>query len=95
MPVTGDPQPITILPAQINLVPEQPGFFISLQLQTDGTVSQQIQDEVQQSLIDWLQEWPGRSTVADVTGNRYQTLLYSVGPTNPIYVPPPPEGLAS
>ncbi len=28
---------------------------------------------------------------ADVTGGRYDTLLYLISPTNPVPPPPPPE----
>jgi hypothetical protein len=91
MPIEPNPQPVTAWPNQVNIPPEDPRFFLSLQVHTDGTPSEAEADAMLQSLIDHLQEWPGRNPLANVTGSRYQSLLYLVTPTNPIPLPPGPE----
>jgi len=91
MPIQPDPQAITAWPNQVNIPSQDPRFFLSLQVQTDGTPTETESDAVLQSLIDHLQEWPGRLEVGDVTGSRYQTWLYLVTPTNPNPPPDPPE----
>ncbi len=91
MPVEPNPQPIEAWPRQINV--PFPGLSITIQVQGDGsgTVTPQETDEMLQDLIDYLQEWPDKMAGADVTGGRYDTLLYLISPTNPVPPPPPPE----
>jgi hypothetical protein len=91
MPVQPDPQAIQGWPNQVNIPTQDQRFFLSIQVQTDGTPSQEDQDQFLQELIDYFQEWPGRHPNLDVTGSRYQSWLYLVTPTNPIPPPPPPE----
>lgn len=91
MPIEPDPQQIMAWPNQVNIPTEDPRFFLALQVQTDGTPTEAEADAMLQSLIDHLQDWPGRHPLADVTGSRYQTLLYLVSPTNPIPPQDPPE----
>lgn len=91
MPIEPNPTPVMAWPNQVNIPPGDARFFLSLQIQTDGTPTEAEADAVLQSLIDHLQEWTGRHPEANVTGSRYQSLLYLVTPTNPIPPPDPPE----
>lgn len=91
MPIEPNPQTVMAWPNQVNIPTDDPRFFLSLQIQTDGTPTEAEADAMLQSLIDHLQEWPGRHDQANVTGSRYQSLLYLVTPTNPIPPPPDPE----
>src|SRR6186713_2775848 len=91
MPIEPNPQSVTAWPNQVNIPCATPGFFLSIQLQTDGTPTVETQDQLLQELIDYLQEWPGRDPLANVTGQKYDTKLYFVSPTNPIPPPDPPE----
>ena len=92
MPIEPDPQPIMAWPHQVNIpVPDGVGMFLSLQIQSDGTASQEAMDATLQDLVDYLQEWPGRRPDTNVTGQKYETLLYMVSPTDPVDLPPPPE----
>ena len=90
MPIDGDPQSVNGWPNQVNIPAAAPGFFLSIQVQTDGTPDLAAQDALLQDLIDYLQDWPGRDPNLNVTGSRYQTQLWNVLPTNPIPPPPPP-----
>lgn len=91
MPVQPDPQAIPGWPNQVNIPSADQRFYLSIQIQTDGTPDQAAQDALLQSLIDHFQEWPGRLQSENVTGSRYQTWLYLVTPTNPIPPLDPPE----
>lgn len=97
MPVLPDPQPIEAWPRQVNV--SAPGVSISVQIQDDGsgTATTEAKDAMLQELIDYLQEWPGKLPGSNVTGSKYDTLLYSVTATNPEVIDPPeeePEGMA-
>jgi hypothetical protein len=91
MPVQPDPQPIEAWPRQVNV--SAPGVSISVQIQNDGsgTATPEALDAMLQDLIDYLQEWPGKLAGSNVTGSKYDTLLYSVTATNPEVVDPPEE----
>jgi hypothetical protein len=85
----GDGQPVQVFPAQLS-VPTTNGLFISAQVQSDGTATDEVVEGTLQSLIDHLQTWPGRDPGANVTGQVYSVLLFPATPTNPIPPPPPP-----
>jgi hypothetical protein len=92
MPTQPNPQPLVMWPHQANVPAE--GMSISVQIQSDGTGEPDL-DAVLQDLIDYLQDWPGRHPDANVTGQKYDVLLYAVTPTDPIQViqpEPEPEG---
>ena len=96
MPVLPDPQPIEAWPRQVNV--SAAGMSIGVQIQSDGsgTATPAELDATLQELIDYLQEWPGKLPGSNVTGSKYDTLLYSVTATNPEVIDPPeeePEGL--
>jgi hypothetical protein len=97
VPVEPNPQPIDAWPRQVNI--SAPGMSIGVQIQSDGsgTATAADLDDALQSLIDFLQEWPGKIPGSNVTGSKYDTLLYLVSPTNPEPPPDPPveepEGL--
>jgi hypothetical protein len=91
MPLEPNPQPIEAWPRQVNV--SAVGMSISVQIQGDGsgTATPQQLDATLQELIDYLQDWPGKLAGSNVTGNRYDTLLYMVSPTDPEPLPDPPE----
>lgn len=89
MPVQPDPQPISAWPHQANIPTE--GMFVTVQIQSDGTTPIEEMDATLQSLIDFLQDWPGKLPNSDVTGSKYDTLLYTITPTNPINPPVQPQ----
>jgi hypothetical protein len=85
MPIQPDPQHVQMLPHQVQIpVTEETHMFLSLQIQNDGQATMEAMDEVLQSLVDHLQTWPGRHPTADVSGQKYDTLLYIATPTDPI-----------
>lgn len=90
MPVEPNPQPVMIMPHQVSvpMTPES-GAWVSVQIQNNGATPEAM-DAMLQSLIDHLQEWPGKDPNANVTGSKYETLLVSVTPTDPVPVPDPP-----
>lgn len=85
----GNPQPVQLFPAQIN-VPTDNGLFISISVQGDGTQAADAVEVATLSLVDLLQDWPGRHPLADVTAQLYNTEMVPATPTNPIPPPPPP-----
>jgi hypothetical protein len=91
MPVEPNPQPIEAWPRQVNI--SAPGVSISVQIQNDGsgTATPEALDAMLQDLIDFLQDWPGKIPGSNVTGSKYDTLLYLVSPTDPEPLPDPPE----
>jgi hypothetical protein len=90
MPIDQVPQLVPMMPHQVNVpLPDGAGMFVSVSIQTDGTATPEAMDTALQELVDYLQEWPGRRVDANVTGTKYDTLMYGVQPTNPI---PPPDG---
>lgn len=91
MPLEPNPQPIEAWPRQVNV--SATGMSISVQIQSDGsgTATPQVLDATLQELIDYLQDWPGKLVGSNVTGQRYDTLLYAVSPTDPEPLPDPPE----
>jgi hypothetical protein len=91
MPVEPNPQPIEAWPRQVNV--SAPGVSISVQIQNDGsgTATPEALDAMLQELIDYLQDWPGKLPGSNVTGSKYDTLLYVVTPTDPEVVDPPEE----
>lgn len=91
MPIEPDPFPVVAWPNQVNIPSQDPRFYLSLPIQTDGTPSEAESDAMLQSLIDHLQTWPGRLEGANVTGSRYQANLFLVTPTDPVPPPDPPE----
>ena len=91
MPIEPNPQAVSAWPHQINIPAATPGLFLSVQIQSDGTATPVVMDDTLQSLIDHLQTWPGRDPNQNVTGSKYDTLLYLVNPTNPIPLPDPPD----
>lgn len=91
MPELPDPQPVMIMPHQINVpMTQESGAWVSVQVQNGGA-TEQAMDAMLQSLIDHLQTWPGKDPNADVTGSKYETLLVQVAPTNPVPTPDPPD----
>ncbi len=85
---TGEAQPITIFPAQIN-VPHSV-LYIGMTIQANGSPEADLAlAPVLQELIDLLQTWPGR--LADVTGQLYGSTLAPVTPTDPDPLPDPPD----
>lgn len=92
MPVEPDPQSVAAWPHQINVpTPDGSGMYVSLSIQSDGTATPEAMDAALQDLVDYLQAWSGRRVDANVTGLKYDTLLYTISPTNPIPLPDPPE----
>ena len=97
MPIEPNPQTVMAWPHQANVpvpVPQgasSAGMFVTVQVQTDGTATVEALDATLQSLIDHLQTWPGRDPQADVMGQKYDTSLYTVTPTDPIDPPDPPD----
>jgi hypothetical protein len=92
VPIDPVPQSMAGWPHQVNIpLPDGAGMFVNLSIQSDGTATTEAMDATLQSLVDHLQEWPGRRPDANVTGQKYDTLLYAVTPTNPIPPPPDPE----
>jgi hypothetical protein len=90
VPIQPNPQQIAAWPHQAN-VPVTSGMFITVQVQGNGQNTVEELDATLQSLIDHLQTWPGRDPNANVTGGKYDTLLYLVSPTDPIDLPDPPD----
>lgn len=85
---TGEAQPVSMMPAQIN-VPAS-NLFISMSVQSDSSPQGNAALETSvQGLVDLLQTWPGR--IADVTGQLYDTTLAPVTPTDPDPLPDPPD----
>lgn len=85
---TGEPQPLSIFPAQISV--PHPSLYIGMTIQSTGTPEGDAALPVTlQELIDLLQTWPGR--LADVTGQLYGSTLAPVTPTDPDPLPDPPE----
>ena len=85
---TGDPQSISLFPAQVS-VPHT-DLYIGMTIQSNGTPEADAALEtVVQELVDLLQTWEGR--LADVTAQLYGSTLASVTPTNPDPLPDPPE----
>lgn len=83
MPTDSNSQIVALMPRQVQ-IPTDNGMFISLQIQGDGTPTEDALDATLQSLVDFLQEWPGRHPLQDVQGQNYQTRLFFVRPANPI-----------
>ncbi len=81
MPTDPKSQIVAIMPRQVQ-IPTATGMFISLQIQGDGTPTEDDMDATLQSLVDFLQEWPGRHPQLNVTGQNYQTRLFTVWPEN-------------
>jgi hypothetical protein len=81
MPIQPDPQVLSVWPHQINV--PHPDMFVTVQMQQDPTRDPVDVDALQQDLIDYLQEWPGKLAGADVTGILYNVRLYNVLPTDP------------
>jgi hypothetical protein len=93
MPRNGDPQQVNVFPAQIN-IPVDPGLFITVQIQGDGSPEAAARIEpTQQDLIDYLQDWPGKLDRSDITGSFYECDLFLVNPTHMVPGDPPPDGL--
>lgn len=86
----GDPQPVQLFPAQIN-VPTANGLMIGIQVQSDGNASPEVVSAAVLDLIDLLQEWSGKAPNSDVTGQIYEVALVAATPTNPAPLPDPPE----
>jgi hypothetical protein len=85
MPVEPNPTPIMAWPHQVNVpVPDGVGMFISVQIQSDGTATPEAMDDTLQDLVDYLQAWSGRRQDSNVTGQKYDSLLYTITPTNPV-----------
>ena len=91
MPIQPNPQPVSAWPHQVNVPVPGSEMFIAIQIQNSGQATAEEMDATLQSLVDHLQEWPGRDPIANVTGNKYDTLLYTVTPTDPIDPPDPPD----
>lgn len=87
MPTEPNPQPLSIWPHQIDVPAE--GMSIGVQIQSNGGATPEQLDATLQDLIDYLQGWPGRVPVSNVTGSKYGVLLYAVTPTDPVVVAPP------
>ena len=87
---TGSPQPVQLMPAQIN-VPTDNGLFINVSVQSDGTSPEGAIPAAVQQLVDLLQGWEGRHPLGDVAGQLYDSTLSAVTPTNPVPPPLPPE----
>jgi hypothetical protein len=84
---TGEAQPISIFPAQIN-VPHL-NLYIGMTVQANGTPEADTAlPTVVQELVDLLQTWEGR--LADVTAQLYGSTLAAVTPTDPDPLPDPP-----
>lgn len=91
MPILPDPQAIQGWPNQIIIpLPPGSGMYLALQIQLDGTAADEDVEATIQELVDYLQEWTGRDPGQNVTGQKYETWLYTITPTNPIAPPPPP-----
>jgi hypothetical protein len=86
----GDPQPVQLFPAQIN-VPTANGLMIGMQVQSDGTATPETLNEAVMSLVDLLQGWPGKHPGGDVTAQIYEVALVPATPTDPVPPPDPPE----
>jgi hypothetical protein len=85
MPIQPDPQSVIAWPHQANVpMQDDAHMFVSVQIQSDGQAAPEEMDAVLQSLVDHLQAWPGRRPDGNVTGNKYDTLLYTVTPTDPV-----------
>lgn len=94
MPVIGDPQPVQLFPAMIN-VPTESGLFVTVQVQSDGSQDATAMiPQVVQELTDLMQSWPGRQQIGNVSAQIYDVELSMVGPTDPVDQQPtdPPEG---
>lgn len=90
MPINPVPQHVPAYPYQINIPADDDGYFITIQIQGDGTPTTPQLDAMTQNLIDYMQEWPGRDPQANVTGIKYDLQYFDVQPTDPIAPPPPP-----
>lgn len=87
MPTEPNPTPVTIFPHQANV--PAPGMTLTVQIQSDGTDPDADLDGTLQEIVDYLQAWPGRLPGGNATGQKYQSLLYTVTATNPDPVPDP------
>lgn len=92
MPVLPNPQPFAAWPHSLNVaMPTGSGMSVQVSLQSDGTADPAAMDATLQSLVDYLQAWPGKAPGTDVLGQKYDTLIYTVGPTDPEPPPADPE----
>lgn len=91
MPIDDNPTVIPMLPHQISVPVDNDLVFITVMVQNGGQATMGELDGLLMSLIDYLQEWPGRQPDANVLGQKYVMSLYPASPTNPIPPPPPPE----
>lgn len=89
MPILPNPDTLVMWPHQAN-VPAA-GVYIGLQIQADGTDPEVDLNAILQELIDYLQEWPGRTPGANVTGSLYDVKLYAMTATEMDPVDPPQE----
>lgn len=94
MPISQDGTVIPMMPHQVNVpLPDRAGMFITVSIQNDGTATPAAMDDALMSLVDHLQEWPGKRPDGNVMGTKYETQIYEAHPTNPEppAAPPQPE----
>lgn len=92
MPIEPNPQPFAAWPHSANVaMPDGSGMSVQVSLQSDGTAAPGAMDATLQDLVDYLQAWPGKAPGTNVTGQKYDTLIYTISPTDPEAPPEPPE----
>ena len=97
MPVDPNPQPFAAWPHSATVaMPSGSGMSVQVSLQSDGTATPEAMDATLQALVDLLQGWSGKAPGTNVLGQKYDTLIYTISPTNPEPPPadpgPEPEG---
>lgn len=92
MPIDySNPQPMGY-PYQINIPTAIPGVFAYAIVQAQTVeFSEQDLDDTLESLVDHLQNWPGRHPDQNVTGTKFDLNYYQVFPINPIPDPSIPD----
>lgn len=87
MPISPDAQHIAAYPYQMQVPTANENVTVMLIIQSDGSAQTADMDVLFMDLMNYLQEWPGRTPGQDVMGNTYDLLLYLAHPDNPDPVP--------